>query len=95
MVNFLKNYQKCLGYFGSDGSCSILKPPEKKTPESKNRNDEFPENHQKCFGFFGSDSSRSILEPPEKKGEIITKISVPDRKPPEKKVTRVKKESKR
>ena len=31
-MNFLKNYQKCLGYFGSDGSCSILKPPEKKTP---------------------------------------------------------------
>jgi len=61
------------------------KTTRKKTPESKNRNDEFPENHQKCFGFFGSDSSRSILEPPEKKGEIITKISVPDRKPPEKK----------
>ena len=34
-VNFLKNYQKCLGYFGSDGSCSILKPPEKKHPSQK------------------------------------------------------------
>ena len=67
------------------------KTTRKKTPESKNRNDEFPENHQKCFGFFGSDSSRSILEPPEKKGEIITKISVPDRKPPEKKPPESKK----
>ena len=71
------------------------KTTRKKHPSQKIETMNFLKTIRNVLDFLAPIVAAVFQNHQKKRGEIITKISVPDRKPPEKKATRVKKESKR